>query len=118
MNTELYALAMYVAYLVTITAVTFAVASMLSRHGAPFIRNGCEDDEHAKATGAFLRTQFLLTVLPAMLTLTALERRPSGPAEAIEMLSIKIGVMLLVVGAAHFVMMRLIDRVRRTGNIL
>lgn len=128
MDTETYTLAAYGVYLVAVAATTFAVARMIFRHGRVFLLKGYAGEEApAAATGALLRTQFHLVAISAMLLLLRLARagestflsatRPKTGSELFEALSVKIGLMLLIIGALHFVTLRLINRVRASGTI-
>ena len=128
MNTELYTLIAYGLYLAGVTTTTLLVAAMIFRHGRIFIAHGFAGDEAlSNATGGMLRTQFNLTALAAMLLLLRFATngnewflnaaRPATPAALFEALSVKIGLMLLIIGAMHFLTLRTINRIRATGEI-
>lgn len=118
----------YGLYLSAITATTLLVARHLLRHAGVFLREGFAHDEPTAASAAgLIKTQFHLTALAAMLLMMAFARgastpwntaAPTTPAELFEALSVKIGLMLLLLGAMHFFTLRLVNRVRTTGNLL
>lgn len=128
MNTEHYTLIAYAIYLTGVTATTLAVAGMIFRHGKVFIAQGYAGDEAAAgAAGGMLRTQFNLTALAAMLLLLRFSAtgdtgflsaaRPDNVAALFEALSVKLGLMLLIIGAMHFFTLRAINRIRTRGEI-
>lgn len=128
MNTEHYTLLAYAIYLTGVTATTLAVAGMIFRHGKVFIARGYAGDEAAAgAAGGMLRTQFNLTALAAMLLLLRFSAagdrgflstaRPENMATLFEALSVKLGLMLLIIGAMHFFTLRAINRIRTRGEI-
>ena len=127
MKTETYTLLAYAIYVIGVTGATLTVARMIFRHSKVFILKGNGGAEApANATGSLLRTQFNLTAVAAMLLLlrfadtnTSLinTTRPGSATELFEALSLKLGVMLLVIGALHFLTLRVINRVRTTGEI-
>ena len=128
MNTETYTLVAYAIYLTGVTATTLAVAAMLFRHGRVFITQGYRGNEAAAgAAGGMLRTQFNLTALAAMLLLLRFTAagdggflnaaRPATASALFEALSVKLGIMLLIIGAMHFFTLRAINRIRTRGEI-
>lgn len=128
MNTESYTLLAYGIYTAGITTTTLLVTRMIFAHGRVFITQGFDGDEGlARATGSMLRTQFVLTAVAVMLLLLRFTKdtpgfltpaAPDSPAGLFEALSVKLGLMLMIIGGMHFLTLRLINRIRSTGSIL
>lgn len=128
MTTEIYTLIAHGIYAAGITTTTLVVTRMIFSRARVFIARGFDGDETlANATGSLLRTQFILTALALMLLLLRFTKEtpglispaaPTTPAELFEALSVKLGVMLMIIGGMHFLTLRLINRIRTTGTIL
>lgn len=119
----------YTIYLSAVTATIIGVSTLLFRHSAVFLHAAFgTNTTMVAATGGALKTQFRITALALMLLLMAFGKTgapttwisttaPTGGAEIFEALSIKIGLMLLLLGGMHFLTLRLVNRIRTTGGL-
>lgn len=128
MNTELIPAIGYALYLTTIITTTFVVSYLILRHGRIFITQGFGGEESmAAASAGMMRTQFNLFAIAATLlllrynapgsTLFLFPATPRTIPGLFEVLSVKIGAMLLIIGVMHFLALRRINRIRTTGEI-
>jgi len=93
----------YLAYIALSIAITVWVARTLSRNGLVFLVDAFGHDERlATSVNHLLVVGFYLINLGYVALALRLSERPGDPASAIEMLSGKIGLVLLVVGVMHF----------------
>jgi hypothetical protein len=106
----------YAAYLVISASMTIWVARTLFRHGRPFLSEAfrgraelADSVNHLLVVGSY----------PVNLGYVSPMRRASAPpdsiAGALELLSVKIGWVLLVLGGMHFMKLYLFSRLRRSG---
>lgn len=110
--------ATYVAYLGISTAMTLWVARTLFRHGRPFLVDAFAGDaELADSVNHLLVVGFYLVNLGWVCLSMTSRSAPLGVADSLELLSVKIGWVLLVLGAMHFLNLYLIARLRRSGLI-
>lgn len=119
----------YAIYLIGITTTALVVSRLIIRHGRIFITQGYDGNTAlTQAAAGMLQTQFNLIALAAMLLLLRFSKPgsesflfPSAPQSVpalFEVLSVKLGIMLLVIGIMHFLSLRLINRIRLGGEIL
>jgi hypothetical protein len=105
---------MYLSYLVISVGLTVWVAGALSRNGLVFLEEVFTDKRLAGAVNKLLVVGFYLLNLGYV----AVAMRYGGPvattAQALEELSRKIGLVLLVLGALHFFNVYALNRYRRT----
>lgn len=105
----------YVAYLLFSMALTIAVGTALSRSGRVFLTEVLGNRALADAVNRLLIVGFYLLTLGFI----ALVMRPPGAitsaAQAAQVLSIKIGEVLLVLGAAHLAGVAVVRRFGRRG---
>ena len=103
----------YVAYLLLSLALTIAVGTALSRSGRVFLTEVLGNRALADAVNRLLIVGFYLLTLGFI----ALVMRPPGAitsaAQAAQVLSIKIGEVLLVLGAAHLAGVAVVRRFGR-----
>src|SRR6185312_10357661 len=93
----------YLAYIALSIVITVWVARTLSRNGLVFLVDAFGHDERlATSVNHLLVVGFYLINLGYVALALRLSERPGDPASAIEMLSGKIGLVLLVVGVMHF----------------
>ncbi|MFI5833028.1 hypothetical protein ACIA5A_05045 [Micromonospora sp. NPDC051300] len=104
---------MYLAYLAVSIGLTVWVARTLSRNGLVFLRDVFPDDRLAEAVNSLLVVGFYLLNL-GYVTVAMRESDPIGDASsAMEQLSLKVGLVLLVLGALHFFNVFALGRYRR-----
>jgi hypothetical protein len=93
----------YVVYLAISVALTVWVARTLSKNGRVFLVNSFESDERlADSVNHLLVVGFYLINMGYVTLALKLGDKPVTTQEAIEFLSTKVGLVLLVLGAMHF----------------
>jgi len=95
--------ATYVSYLTISIALTVWVARTLSKNGRIFLVNSFDSDERlADSINHLLVVGFYLINMGYVTLALKLGDKPGSTQEAIEFLSTKVGLVLLVLGAMHF----------------
>ena len=93
----------YVLYLGISVALTVWVARTLSKNGRIFLVNSFDSDERlADSVNHLLVVGFYLINMGYVTLALKLGDKPVSTQEAIEFLSTKVGLVLLVLGAMHF----------------
>jgi hypothetical protein len=93
----------YFMYLAISVALTVWVARTLSKNGRVFLVNSFESDERlADSVNHLLVVGFYLINMGYVTLALKLGDKPVSAQEAIEFLSTKVGLVLLVLGAMHF----------------
>jgi hypothetical protein len=93
----------YVAYLAISIALTVWVAHTLSKNGRVFLVDSFENNERlADSVNHMLVVGFYLINMGYVTLALQLGRKPGSVQAAIEFLSSKLGLVLLVLGAMHF----------------
>jgi len=93
----------YVGYLAISIALTVWVARMLSKNGRVFLVNSFASDERlGDSVNHLLVVGFYLINMGYVTLALKLGAKPGSTQEAIEFLSTKVGLVLLVLGAMHF----------------
>ena len=93
----------YVIYLGISIALTVWVARTLSKNGRVFLVNSFASDERlADSINHLLVVGFYLINMGYVTLALKLGDKPASTQEAIEFLSTKVGLVLLVLGAMHF----------------
>jgi hypothetical protein len=93
----------YVLYLAISVALTVWVARTLSKNGRVFLVNSFAKDERlADSINHLLVVGFYLINMGYVTLALKLGDKPVSTQEAIEFLSTKVGLVLLVLGAMHF----------------
>ena len=93
----------YLLYLVISVALTVWVARTLSKNGRIFLVNSFDSDERlADSVNHLLVVGFYLINMGYVTLALKLGVKPVSTQEAIEFLSTKVGLVLLVLGAMHF----------------
>jgi hypothetical protein len=93
----------YVLYLGISIALTVWVARTLSKNGRVFLVNSFESDERlADSVNHLLVVGFYLINMGYVTLALKLGVKPVSTQEAIEFLSTKVGLVLLVLGSMHF----------------
>jgi hypothetical protein len=94
------------------------VARTLFRHGRPFLIDAFRGQrELADSVNHLLVVGFYLVNLGYVSLMLRTATAPDGIASALELLSVKIGWVLLVLGGMHFMNLYLFSRLRRSGVI-
>ena len=93
----------YLMYLAISVALTVWVARTLGKNGRVFLVNSFESDERlADSVNHLLVVGFYLINMGYVTLALKLGDKPVSTQEAIEFLSTKVGLVLLVLGAMHF----------------
>ncbi|WP_262281550.1 hypothetical protein [Micromonospora sp. MA102] len=104
---------MYLAYLAVSIGLTVWVARSLARNGLVFLEDVFADKRLADAVNSLLVVGFYLLNL-GYVTVAMKEAAPVGTtSQALEQLSMKVGWVLLVLGALHFFNVFALGRYRR-----
>ena len=112
-----YTAATYVAYLLTAVPITIWVASTLSRNGRVFLTDVFHgEDGLADAVNRLLVVGFYLVNLGFVMLYLRGGGEVVDLTGLIETLSVKIGVVMLVLGVLHFVNVMVFSSMRRKGR--
>lgn len=104
--------ATHVCYLVISVALIVWVARTLQRHGRVFLEKGCKgNDELVSSLSHLLTTGFYLLHIGGVLLALRLGSAASDATGAIELLSTKIGLVLIVLAVSHFIHLLLYSRI-------
>jgi len=113
----MYIEASYAVYLVISLAVTIWVAHTLHKNGLVFLVDAFRgNSELARSVNHLLVVGFYLINLGYVTRALTTDRTVSSLRQAIEMVSEKVGVILLVLGAMHFFNIYVFNRLRRRGE--
>jgi len=104
---------MYLLYLAVSIGLTVWVATTLSRNGLVFLEDVFADGRLAKAVNQLLVMGFYLLNLGYVAFAMRSGARVAEASEALETLSMKIGLVLLVLGVLHFCNVFFLGRYRR-----
>ncbi|MBP2389692.1 hypothetical protein [Aeromicrobium fastidiosum] len=111
-----YTAATYLAYLLTAVPITVWVATTLSRNGRVFLSDVFHgEDGLADAVNRLLVVGFYLINLGFVMLYLRGGSDVDDLTGLIEALSVKIGVVMLVLGAIHFVNVMVFSSMRRKG---
>jgi len=105
---------MYLAYLAISVGLTVWVASTLSRNGLVFLEDVFSDSRLAKAINHLLVVGFYLLNLGYVSVAMKYGGAIDSVSQALEELSLKVGLVLLVLGALHFFNVFALNRYRRS----
>jgi len=104
----------YLAYLVISVGLTIWVARTLMKNGRPFLVDAfLENEVLADSVNHLLVVGFYLINFGYVSLTLKFGTRPQDLAEGIEVLSTKIGLVLLVLGGMHFFNLYVFSRLRR-----
>lgn len=104
----------YILYLLISISVTVWVAHSLSKNGLVFLVDSFDGSEAlAQSVNHLLVVGFYLINIGYVSLALKYGTKPTNFQEAIEFLSIKIGLVLLVLGVMHFINMGVITKLRR-----
>ncbi|MEV4343379.1 hypothetical protein AB0J83_02705 [Actinoplanes sp. NPDC049596] len=104
---------MYLVYLAVSVGLTVWVATTLSRNGLVFLADVFADSKLAKAVNQLLVMGFYLLNLGYVTVTMRSGQAIADTSEALETLSMKIGLVLLVLGVLHFCNVFFLGRYRR-----
>jgi hypothetical protein len=104
---------MYLVYLLISVGLTVWVATTLSRNGMVFLEDVFADTKLAKAVNQLLVMGFYLLNLGYVTVTMRSTADIADTSEALETLSLKIGLVLLVLGVLHFCNVFFLGRYRR-----
>ena len=104
----------YVGYLVVSIGMTIWVARTLTRNGRVFLVDTFHENERlADAVNHLLAVGFYLINVGYVTLALKYGEKPTDLAQAIEVLSTKVGLVLLVLGAMHFLNLYIFSKMRR-----
>lgn len=105
----------YAVYVAASLGITVWVGHTLSSNGLVFlIENFAGREPLARSVNHLLLVGFYLVNVGFMSLMLRFGGRPAGVVEAIEYLSTKIGIVIVLLGAMHFANMYLLMRFRRS----
>lgn len=104
---------MYLVYLAVSVGLTAWVATTLSRNGLVFLQDVFADSALAKAVNHLLVMGFYLLNLGYVAVAMRSAHTIRSASEALETLSTKVGLVLLVLGVLHFGNVYFLNRYRR-----
>lgn len=106
----------YLVYVLLSLSITLWVANTLFRNGRLFLIDSFGGDvEIADAVNQLLRVGFYLINIGFVSMYLRFGNSPTNVVEAIEYISIKVGVVLIVLGAMHFFNMFNFAKIRSKG---
>jgi len=106
----------YAVYLLISAGMTVWVARTLFKHGRPFLVDAFRGNEViAESVNHLLVVGFYLVNLGYVSLSLRARVSPTSLAGALELLSVKIGWVLLVLGFMHFMNILVISKLRRSG---
>lgn len=117
MNAALYTVSAYAAYLFVSVLLTVWVARTLHRNGRIFLIDAFHGDEpRADAVNHLLVVGFYLINIGYVTLALKYGEKPNDLTQAVEFLSTKIGLVLVVLGVMHFFNMFNFDKMRRKAR--
>jgi hypothetical protein len=112
-----YTVAAYATYLLTAVPITMWVASTLSSNGRIFLRDVFHEDGLADAVNRLLVVGFYLVNLGFVMLYLRGGGEVADLTELLETVSVKIGVVMLVLGVIHFGNVMVFSSMRRRGRL-
>ncbi|MGB0744823.1 MAG: hypothetical protein ACPGSB_09885 [Opitutales bacterium] len=107
----------YAFYVAVTIAMTIWVAQTLYKAGHVFVLEAFRgNEEMAAAVNHLLRVGFYLVNLGFVLMFLRYGKEPGTVVEAVEYLTTKIGIVLIVLGGMHFFNMFNLDKMRKKGR--
>lgn len=108
----------YLLYLAITVPLTVYVARTLHRHGALFLRQVFAGNQAlADAVNHLLVVGFYLLSLGYVALFLRTDREIAGAAEVMELVSLKVGVVSIVLGAVHLANVYVFNRFRRNAEL-
>jgi hypothetical protein len=116
---NIYVVYSYLFYVVISVALTIWVASTLSRNGIHFLIDSFSGNrELANSVNHLLVVGFYLINIGYVTLALKYGEKPANLQQAIEFLSTKVGLVLLVLGGMHFINLRVFNNMRKRGAML
>jgi hypothetical protein len=113
----MYVVSCYIAYLIISLAVTIGVAQSLFKNGRIFLVDAFHGNEAlADSVNRLLLVGFYLINLGYVALALTTDAPLNTPRQSIELVSTKIGVVLVVLGVLHFGNVYIFSRIRRRGS--
>lgn len=110
--------ATYLAYLAIAVPLTVWVAATLSRNGRVFLKDVFEgNDELADAVNTLLVVGFYLLNLGFVALYLRVGQEVTSVRQLIEVLSVKVGIVMLVLGVVHFCNVYVFNAIRRRSRM-
>ena len=110
--------ATYLGYLAVAVPLTVWVARVLSRHGRVFLADVFDGDEKlAEAVSTLLLVGFYLLNLGFVMLYLSVDTVVTSPRALIEALSVKLGVVMLLLGVVHFGNLVVFHGIRRRSRL-
>lgn len=106
----------YVAYLIVCVGITVWVGQTLRKYGPAFLKDGEDDRELSAALSHLLVVGFYLVNLGVISFALKIDGAAHDVQTAIELVSTKIGTILVVLGAMHFVILAIFAKVRKAAD--
>lgn len=103
----------YAVYVIISIVVTIWVARTLSKNGRIFLLDAFHSEELADSVNHLLVVGFYLVNLGYITIALKIGIKPTGAVEALEILSFKIGLVILLLGFMHFFNLYLFGRLRK-----
>jgi hypothetical protein len=108
----------YIAYLLISAAVTIWVARTLHRRGRPFlVKNFHGEETLADSVNDLLVVGFYLINFGYVALALKYGDKPADLQGAIEFLATKVGLVLVILGAMHFLNLLVFSRIGRKANV-
>ncbi len=107
----------YLLYLVICVGITIWVARTLRKYGHVFLTEGQEDNRAlSEALSHLLVVGFYLVNLGVISFALKSESHVTDAQGAIELISAKVGTILVVIGAMHFIILAVFSSVRQSND--
>ncbi|GBF50430.1 ankyrin repeat domain protein [Leptospira ryugenii] len=103
----------YIVYILLSLAITIWVARTLSKNGRFFLVDAFHNEELADSVNHLLVVGFYLVNLGYITLALKIGMKPNDAVESLEILSNKIGFVILILGAMHFFNLYLLGRLRK-----
>lgn len=103
----------YLAYLTVSVGITAWVATTLRRHGTEFLVHREEERERTRSLVHLLIVGFYLVNLGMVSFVLKAENRVSDVQTGMELLSTKVGTVLVILGAMHFLILTVFSKARK-----
>src|SRR5216110_201711 len=118
MENNLFIIWAYVFYIVISVALTVWVARTLSKNGILFLVDAFLGNERlANSVNHLLVVGFYLINIGYVTLALKYGDKPNSLQQAIEFLSTKVGLVLLVLGAMHFINLRVFSNMRKRAQL-
>jgi hypothetical protein len=102
--------AQYISLLVVSIALTFLVGRLLITAGEPFLQEVFQDQKVTRSVNLLLSVLFHLITLGVLAIISGIDL---GPADPVQRFVTRLGVVLLVLGAAYGISMLVLIRIRQ-----